>query len=75
MWLICAIDVLVVFTLVRLATKHGLERALPAFVFFLTLIPGECRIVTGVFDLYTDVYKRQRGNRPELRALRPHSES
>jgi hypothetical protein len=53
MWLICAIDVLVVFTLVRLATKHGLERALPAFVFFLTLIPGECRIVTGVFDLYT----------------------
>ena len=51
--MICAIDVLVVFTLVRLATKHGLEAALPAFVFFVTLIPGECRIVTGVFDLYT----------------------
>ena len=53
MGLICAIDVVVVFTLVSVAKRRGLERALPLFVFFLTLIPNECRIVTGVFDLYT----------------------
>src|ERR1035438_5730854 len=38
MWLICAIDVLVVFTLVRLATKHGLERAPSPWLLLSTLV-------------------------------------
>ena len=42
------------FALVSVATRRGLERALPTFVFFLTLIPNECRLVIpGLFDLYT----------------------
>src|ERR1700722_12845123 len=54
MWLICAIDIFVIFTLVSIAKKRGLEHALPFFVFVLTLVPGECRLVIpGLFDLYT----------------------
>lgn len=54
MLLICAIDLIVVITLVVLANRRGLEHALPPFVFFVTLLPEECRIpLPGLFDLYT----------------------
>ena len=54
MLLICTINLIVVITLVVMANRRGLEHALPPFVFFVTLLPEECRIpLPGLFDLYT----------------------
>ncbi len=51
---IYAIDIVVLFTLISVAKRRGLERALPVFAFCLVLIPDDCRIVVpGLFDLYT----------------------
>jgi len=50
--LIVLIDVVVVATLVSVATRKGLEEALPYFAFFVTALPDECRItLPGLFDL------------------------
>ncbi len=51
MLLIFSISLIVVATLVVKAGR-GLENALPAFVFFVTLLPEECRIPLGLFDLF-----------------------
>lgn len=52
MLLIVLIDVLIVATLVTVATRRGLEEALPYFAFIITLVPDECRIaLPGLFDL------------------------
>jgi hypothetical protein len=54
MFLIIAINAIVVITLVRVARRHSVEHALPYFVFFVTLLPEECRIkLPDLFDLYT----------------------
>jgi hypothetical protein len=54
MGLVLAIDLIVVFTLVSVAARKGLEQALPYFVFFVVLLPEESRIrLEGAFDLYT----------------------
>ncbi len=54
MFLILAINIVVVVVLVSVIQRKGLERALPYFVFAVTLLPEECRIeLPGLFDLYT----------------------
>lgn len=51
---IYGIDIVVLFTLIGIGVRRGLEHALPAFAFFLTLIPDECHIpLPSLFDLYT----------------------
>jgi hypothetical protein len=52
--LIITIDLLVIFLLIYLSQKRGFEAALPCFVFFVTLLPEECRVnLAGLFELYT----------------------
>lgn len=51
---IIGIDLIVIVTLISIIATRGLECALPAFVFFVTLLPEECRLpMPGLFDLYT----------------------
>lgn len=48
------VDIIVLVTLINVGTRRGLERALPVFAFFITLLPEECHIpLPGLFDLYT----------------------
>jgi hypothetical protein len=54
MALIVVIDLVVVFTLI-LASRRGLENALPAFCFIVVLFPNESKLVLpGLFDLSTE---------------------
>jgi hypothetical protein len=54
MFLILTIDAIVIITLISVARRGGVEKALPYFVFVATLLPEECRIrLPGLFDLYT----------------------
>lgn len=51
---ILVIDLIVVVGLVSIASRKGLEQALPFFTFFMILIPGESQIpLPGFFDLTT----------------------
>jgi hypothetical protein len=51
---IIAINLVVVITLIGVIAARNVERALPYFVFFVTVLPEECRIpIPGLFDLYT----------------------
>lgn len=50
--LIVIIDAIVVVILVGVAMRRGMEAALPFFVFFVTVLPLECRItIPGFFDV------------------------
>lgn len=54
MWLIVAIDLVVIVSLIT-ASRHRLEDALPVFGFVLVLVPFESRLVIpGLFDLTTE---------------------
>lgn len=54
MLLVIIIDLIVVASLVWVASRKGVEHALPYFVFFVVLLPEESRIkLEGAFDLYT----------------------
>src|SRR3954468_17160159 len=53
MLLIIGINAIVVLTLLSVGIRKGLGAALPYFLFFVTLLPEECRIPLGVFELYT----------------------
>ena len=54
MFLILAINSVVLVVLIGVIRRQGLEQALPYFVFAVTLLPEECRIkLPGLFDLYT----------------------
>jgi len=52
MLLILAINAVIVVVLVGIATRKGLEAALPFFAFVVTLLPDECRIQVPGLSLY-----------------------
>ena len=54
MLVVILINLVVVATLVFVASRRGVEQALPYFAFFAVLLPQEARIrLPGLFDLYS----------------------
>lgn len=54
MLVVILIDAVIIATLATVAARHGLEKALPYFAFFVVLLPEESRLsFAGAFDLYS----------------------